>query len=132
MKYECKRRHNEGNTDRNNETPNLEDCESDLSLVPAILVTIVLFSVLIGTFGLIQYLRYLRIIKPPVGRENMLRVVNILLNMPFNVGCVAKPFIYLGSSSRYRATIGKLVKHMLCCKGNTSYEINIESSAIPS
>ncbi len=123
-KSKCKQRHDERNVEENNETTNLEHCESDLSLVPAILIIIVLFSVLICASGVIKYLRYLKIVKPPVGRPNMVRAMNILLEMPFNIGCVAKPLIYLAFSSRYRAEIEKLVKNMLCGKRNINSETN--------
>ncbi len=94
---------------KNNESASVEDCVSDISLVPAILIIIVVFSVLICTSSVIRYLNYEKIINRPTGKT-MRRVVNMLLNMPIILCCATKPFIYLVFSSRYRANFRDLFK----------------------
>ncbi len=101
----------------------LEDCKSDLSLVPAIVITIVLLSVVIITCGVITFLRDEKIIDPPRGMT-MRKVVNMLLRKPVNLGCPIKPLIYLIFSARYGAYVVNVIKLKLCCRNNSSYEVS--------
>ena len=112
-KYKCKQTNQE-------RTTNIEDCESDLSLVPAVLITTVFFSVVICIPSVITYLRFERIIAHPKG-ITMRKVVNLFLEIPANLACATKPFIYLIFSSRYRNKFGKLIKYVRFW-ANRSYE----------
>ncbi len=119
IKCQCERENEERHEDR----PYWKDCVSDLSLVPAIVITIVLFSIVIITCGLTTYLRNEKIIIPPRG-VTMRKVVNILLRMPINLCCAMELFIYLMFSARYRDYFVNIIKHRLCCRKDSSYEVN--------
>ena len=114
-KYKCEK--------TNDERTSLEACESDLSLVPAVLIHIVLFPVLICIPTVITYLRYEKIITPPRGLT-MRKVLNMFLDMPVNLAPVAKLIIYVIFSPRYRDNFVKLIKPANCCVNHDRYELN--------
>ncbi len=85
-----------------------DESMSDLSLIPAILLTIVIFSVFICLEGLIKYLRFEKIIGHPQGLM-MRKVVNLLLSMPDILSSAFKPVIYLALCARYRLTVRQVM-----------------------
>ncbi len=122
IKHQCEQE----NEERHEERPYScywKDCVSDLSLVPAIVITIVLFSIVIITCGVITYLRNEKIIILPRGKT-MRKVVNILLRMPINLCCAMKFFIYLMFNARYRDYVVNIIKLRLCCRKDSRYEVN--------
>ena len=110
MKNEC-----DGRNDQSN-----EECKSDLSLVPGVLINIVLFSILLCISAVFVYVRFERIIRPHRA-VTVRKIVNMLLEMPVILACATKPFIYLVFSSRYRDTFGNLIKDVRFW-ANRSYE----------